>query len=138
MHRVSVKMKLIKGNEAEYKRRHDEIWPELKQLLKEHGIQDYSIFLDAETATLFAVMKVENPALLDELPKNPVMRNWWTYMKDIMLTNSDDSPVAEPLEEVRLHVHHEPVGVERLGRGLWVRRRGCVDVEGAGGGRLGT
>lgn len=51
MHRVSVKMKLIKGNETEYKRRHDEIWPELKSLLKEHGIQDYSIFLDAETAT---------------------------------------------------------------------------------------
>lgn len=100
MHRVSVKMKLIKGNEAEYKKRHDEIWPELKQLLKEHGILDYSIFLDAETATLFAVLKVENPALLDELPKHPVMRNWWTYMKDIMLTNSDDSPVAEPLEEV--------------------------------------
>ena len=100
MHRVSVKMKLIKGNEAEYKRRHDEIWPDLKQLLKEHGIQDYSIFLDAENATLFAVMKVENSALLDELPKHPVMRKWWTYMKDIMLTNSDDCPIAEPLVEV--------------------------------------
>ncbi len=100
MHRVSVKMKLIKGNEAEYKKRHDEIWPELKQLLKEHGIQDYSIFLDAETATLFAIMKVENPALMEELPKHPVMREWWTYMKDIMLTNSDDSPVAVALEEV--------------------------------------
>ncbi len=100
MHRVSVKMKLIKGNETEYKRRHDEIWPELKQLLKEHGLQDYSIFLDAETASLFAVMKVENPALLDELPKHLVMRKWWTYMKDLMLTNSDESPVAEPLIEM--------------------------------------
>lgn len=100
MHRLSVKMKLIKGKEAEYKRRHDEIWPELKLLLKEHGIQDYSIFLDAETATLFAVMKVEKQALLEVLPKHSLMRKWWTYMKDLMLTNNDDSPVAEPLVEV--------------------------------------
>ena len=100
MHQVSVKMKLIKGNEAEYKRRHDEIWPDLKLLLKEHGIQDYSIFLDAETANLFSVLKVENPALLQELSKHPVMRKWWTYMKDLMLTNTDYSPVAMPLVEV--------------------------------------
>jgi L-rhamnose mutarotase len=100
MHRLSVKMKLFKGNETEYKRRHDEIWPELKLILKEHGIHDYSIFLDNETATLFAVMKVENAGLLDELRKHPVMRKWWTYMKDLMLTNNDDSPVAEPLVEV--------------------------------------
>ena len=100
MHRLSVKMKLIKGKEAEYKKRHDEIWPELKLLLKEHGIQDYSIFLDAETANLFSVLKVENPALLQELSKHPVMRKWWTYMKDLMLTNTDYSPVAMPLVEV--------------------------------------
>ncbi len=100
MQRVAVKMKLIRGNEQEYKKRHDEIWPELQALLKAHGIHDYSIFLDEESSTLFSVLKVEDPALLANLPNAPVMRKWWNYMKDIMLTNPDESPVAEPLKEV--------------------------------------
>ena len=42
--------------EAEYRRRHDEIWPELVALLKEAGVSDYSIHLDRETNTLFGVL----------------------------------------------------------------------------------
>jgi len=44
MQRVAFKMKLSKGKETEYEKRHDEIWPELKSLLKVTGIEDYSIF----------------------------------------------------------------------------------------------
>ena len=100
MHRVAFKMKLFKGNEAEYKKRHDAIWPELKQLLKETGVADYSIFLDEETNFLFGVLKIENPLKLDELPQHPVMKKWWAYMQDIMESNSNDSPVSIPLKEV--------------------------------------
>jgi len=93
-------MKLFKGKEAEYKRRHDEVWPELKSLLKINGIEDYSIFLDEETNILFGILKVEDPMKLNELPNHPVMKKWWSYMKDLMETNDDNSPVSVRLEEV--------------------------------------
>ncbi len=60
MKRIAFKMKLFKGCEEEYKKRHDAIWPELEALLKETGIEDYSIFLDEETNSLFGVLKIED------------------------------------------------------------------------------
>jgi L-rhamnose mutarotase len=100
MERVAFKMKLFPGKEAEYLKRHDEIWPELVQLLKETGIIDYSIFLDKETFSLFGVLKIDSSIALDDLPKHPVMKRWWQYMGDIMESNPDNSPVSIPLTEV--------------------------------------
>lgn len=100
MSRLAFKMKLYPGFEEEYKKRHDELWPELKQLLKTNGISEYSIFLDKETNILFGVMNVENRSVLDKLPAEPVMQKWWAYMKKIMESNTDNSPISRPLEEV--------------------------------------
>jgi len=100
MTRVAFKMKLYKGREEEYRKRHDAIWPELKSLLKETGVEDYSIFLDEETNILFGILKVEDKLKLDDLPGHPVMKKWWAYMKDIMESNPDNSPVSVPLKEV--------------------------------------
>ncbi len=100
MQRVAFKMKLFKGQEAEYRRRHDVLWPELKELLDKTGIHDYSIFLDESTNSLFGVLKIADQRNLDELPNHPVMKKWWAYMKDIMETNLDNSPVSVPLQEV--------------------------------------
>jgi L-rhamnose mutarotase len=100
MQRIAFKMKLFKGKEAEYKKRHNAIWPELKSLLKTTGIADYSIFLDEETSILFGVMKLEDTLKLDKLPAHPVMKKWWSYMKDIMETNDDNSPISIRLTEV--------------------------------------
>ncbi|MDF2192902.1 L-rhamnose mutarotase [Paraflavitalea sp. CAU 1676] len=100
MTRVAFKMTLYKGFEEEYLRRHDTLWPDLQQLLKETGISDYSIFLDPETNNLFGVLNAADPAALDNLPAQPVMQKWWAYMKDIMETNDDNSPVSIPLKEV--------------------------------------
>lgn len=100
MPRIAFKMQLHPGQTEEYKRRHDALWPELAELLRETGIRDYSIFLDEGTLALFGVLQVENPALLDELPKYPVMQRWWAYMADIMESNPDCSPVSVPLREV--------------------------------------
>jgi L-rhamnose mutarotase len=93
-------MKLKPGFEAEYKKRHDEIWPELSQKLTEAGVSDYSIFLDAETLTLFAVQKLSDNNTAAQLPNDAVVRKWWSYMADIMETNPDKSPVCIPLKEV--------------------------------------
>ncbi len=100
MHRIAFKMQLFPGFEEEYKKRHDEIWPELQSLLKESGISDYSIFLDTTTNSLFGVMKAEDAAKLADLPSTPVMQKWWKYMADIMETNADNSPVEISMEEV--------------------------------------
>lgn len=100
MNRIAFKMKLFPGKEAEYKKRHDEIWPELQHLLKETGVEDYSIFLDEETNALFGVLKVTDAKNMDALPQNEVMQRWWHYMADIMESNDDNSPVSIPLKEV--------------------------------------
>lgn len=100
MHRVAFKMKLFAGLEAEYQKRHDEIWPELQSLLKETGVRDYSIFLDHTTNSLFGVLTIPDPKALDSLPAHPVMQRWWQYMADIMETNADHSPIQIPLKEV--------------------------------------
>ncbi len=94
------KMKLLPGYEAEYKKRHDKIWPELSKLLSERGVYDYSIFLDEETLTLFAVQKIKEEANLAGLREEPILRKWWDYMSDIMEVNEDNSPVEKPLQEV--------------------------------------
>ncbi len=93
-------MQLHRGFEEEYRRRHDNLWPELQQLLNQTGVRDYSIYLDEETNTLFGVMQVEEPELLEKMAEHPVMKKWWAYMKDIMDTNPDNSPVSIPLKEV--------------------------------------
>jgi L-rhamnose mutarotase len=99
-YRFAFKMQLYRGFEDEYKKRHDALWPDLKQLLKSKDISEYSIFLDETTNILFGIMKTQNPKALNELPSHPVMKKWWDYMKDIMETNSDNSPVSVPLKEV--------------------------------------
>lgn len=100
MARIGFKMKLFPGFEAEYKKRHDEIWPELEQLLKQSGISDYSIFLDEETNSLFGVLNIADPKTMDSLPHQEVMKHWWKYMADVMESNPDNSPVSIPLKEV--------------------------------------
>lgn len=100
MERIALKMKLIKGFEEEYKKRHDLIWPELSALLTETGISDYSIFLDSSNAELFAVLKIENADALKDLPSQPIMRKWWAYMSDIMETKQNNEPLSFPLDEV--------------------------------------
>ncbi len=100
MKRVAFKMKLKPGCEAEYKKRHDEIWPELSRVLREAGVSDYSIFLDQETLILFAVQKLSADNTADRLPHDPVVRKWWAFMADIMETNPDHSPVCVPIPEM--------------------------------------
>jgi L-rhamnose mutarotase len=100
MKRLAFRMKVFPGKEEEYKKRHDAIWPELSALLKDTGIGDYSIFLDEKDGSLFGVLKLEDSFKMEELPHEPIMKKWWNYMKDIMETNEDHSPVSMPLTEV--------------------------------------
>ena len=94
------KMKLKPGFQRQYRKRHDEVWPELAAELTKAGVSDYSIFLDQQTLTLFAVQKLSDDNTTGDLPDKDIMKRWWAHMADIMDTNPDGSPVCTPLKEV--------------------------------------
>jgi L-rhamnose mutarotase len=95
--KIAFKMKLKSGFAAEYKKRHDEIWPEISALLKKNGISDYTIFLDEETNLLFAVQRLRGQGS-QQLGQEEAVQKWWAYMADIMETNPDHSPVSVSLK----------------------------------------
>ena len=98
LEKIAFTMNLKPGFKSEYKKRHDEIWPELVILLRETGIKDYSIFLDEEKNVLFAVLYRLKNHKMSELPKKSIMQKWWHFMGDIMITNKDNSPVVTDLQ----------------------------------------
>ncbi|KHD85894.1 L-rhamnose mutarotase [Heyndrickxia ginsengihumi] len=93
-------MFLYKDHYEEYKRRHDELWPEMAKALKDHGAHNYSIFLDKETGRLFAYLEVEDEAMYEQIAATEICKKWWSYMEPLMETNEDSSPVSIDLEEV--------------------------------------
>lgn len=100
MKRVGFAMQLKPGNAAEYKRRHDEIWPELVSALKQAGVNDYVIYLDDRSNVLYASQKVTEHNCADGLKDLPVVKKWWAMMADLMETNPDNSPVVYDLAEM--------------------------------------
>lgn len=100
MEKIAFAMKLKPGQKQTYKERHDAIWPELKTLLLQVGIRDYSIFFDEQTNILFAVLRRSKNHTMDHLPEEEIMRRWWEYMAPIMKTNADKEPESRPLELV--------------------------------------
>ena len=96
--KYAFRMQLKPGMAAEYKARHDAIWAELVTLLREAGVEDYSIHLDPESHILFGVMWRRKDHGMDDLPKHPVMQKWWAYMADLMETHADHAPIAIPLQ----------------------------------------
>ena len=94
------------GQEAEYERRHQPIWPELEAVLKEHGVHTYSIFLDPADRSLFAYVEMEDEARWNAIAATDVCRRWWKHMREIMPSNDDDSPVSRELPEV-FHIERE-------------------------------
>jgi L-rhamnose mutarotase len=100
MAKIAFKMKLNPGVVAEYKKRHDEIWPELVQLLRGNGVSDYTIFFDEGTNLLFAVQQNAAGASSQDLASTAIVQKWWAYMADLMETNPDHSPVTIELKNV--------------------------------------
>ena len=100
MIRKAFLMTLRPGQQEEYERRHNPIWPELQWVLKQHGVSNYSIFLDRRNDRLFAYVEIESEELWAQIATTETCRRWWAHMKDVMLTNLDDSPTGSVLDEV--------------------------------------
>ena len=93
-------MYLSDGMETEYKRRHDELWPEMKAMIHEFGGKNYSIFLDRDTNILFGYIEIESEEKWAKSADTAICRKWWDYMADIMMVNPDNSPVSIDLADV--------------------------------------
>lgn len=85
---------------AEYEQRHSPIWRELQDTLTAHGAHNYSIFLDRETSSLFGYVEIEDEARWNAIAATPICRKWWAYMRDVMPSNPDNSPISQELREV--------------------------------------
>lgn len=94
------RMKLYKGYEEEYEKRHNNLWPEMKEMIHEYGGSNYSIYLDVETNYLYGYIEVDDLDRWNESAKTEICRKWWDYMSDIMETNTDNSPVCIDLKPV--------------------------------------
>jgi len=104
MLRKAFRMSVNAGQEQEYERRHSPIWKELEDVLVEHGVLSYSIFIDPETRDLFAYAEIESEERWNAIAATPICRRWWKHMREIMPSNADDSPVSQELREV-FHIH---------------------------------
>ena len=100
MKRKAFRMKVYSDKIQEYTKRHNPIWPELQKVLKEHGVQNYSIFLDSETHSLFGYAEIESEEKWRSIAETEICKKWWTHMADLMETNNDDSPISVDLESV--------------------------------------
>src|SRR3954453_4706571 len=100
MMRKAFVMSVNAGQEAEYERRHRPIWKELEEMLKSHGVHNYSIFLHPQTRQLFGYVEIEDEAKWNAIAKTDVCQRWWKHMGDIMPSNPDNSPIATDLKEV--------------------------------------
>jgi L-rhamnose mutarotase len=99
---IAFRMNLFPGRAAENRKRHDEIYPELAQALKDAGVSDYSIWLDAEANHLFGILTRSDTHTMDALPDTEIVKRWWAFMADIMATDADNVPVQIPLKRVFL------------------------------------
>ena len=93
-------MSVHAGKEKEYEDRHNPIWPELKSILKKHGVHNYSIFLNPETHQLFGYVEIEDESRWQSIAQNPECQKWWRHMSDVMPSNPDHSPKAVTLRGV--------------------------------------
>jgi len=100
MIRKAFVMSVFPGKEIEYEQRHSPIWKELEATLKAHGVHNYSIFLLPETLQLFGYVEIEDEARWTEIAQTGICQKWWAYMKEVMPSNPDNSPVASEAREV--------------------------------------
>ncbi len=100
MIRKSFKMKLYPDMAAEYEKRHNELWEEMRDMIHEYGGSNYSIFLDEETNILYGYIELESEELWAKSADTEICRKWWHFMADIMETNPDESPVSVDLKPV--------------------------------------
>ena len=97
MERYAWKATVKDGMLAEYKRRHDEIWPEMNTLLKEAGICNYSIWNVGNDLFGYYECEKGRDYAARVQAESPVVARWNRYMEDVMVMEMDPETGAQPL-----------------------------------------
>ncbi len=100
MIRKAMRMSVNAGQYEEYERRHSPIWKELQDMFAEHGVHNYSIYLDENDGSLFGYVEIEDEARWNAIATTDVCRRWWTHMSEIMPAHPDATPRSTALREV--------------------------------------
>ncbi len=97
MERYAWTARIIEGKKEEYIRRHNEIWKELVDVLKDAGISNYSIWNVGDT--LFGYYECEKGVAYAAKvqAESPVVDRWNEYMKDVMVMEMDPVTGAQPI-----------------------------------------
>lgn len=90
-------LRMRPGAAAEYKKRHDELWPEMRAMLLGVGIVSYEIYLHEESSLLFAHIVRRRDHRMDTITGFPIQQRWQRFMSDI-LEQRDGRPVRDPLQ----------------------------------------
>lgn len=98
--RIAFRMNLYDGFADEYEKRHDEIFPELAQALKDAGVSDYTIWHDPLSNHLFGILTRTDDHTMDALPDTEIVKRWWAHMADVMETDENNVPTQIPLKQV--------------------------------------
>jgi L-rhamnose mutarotase len=89
MERVCFTFDLYEGAEAEYKKRHDEIWPELVTAIKEAGFANYSLFRRGTQIVAYAEVSPDLQTALGKLGTSEYNAKWATWFEDLIVNLTD-------------------------------------------------
>ena len=97
MEKYAWRGKIVPGMQEEYKKRHDNIWPEMKEVLANAGIVNYSIWMHG--VELFGYYECEKGVeyAAKVQAESDVVKKWDEYMKDILIMEKDPVTGAQPL-----------------------------------------
>lgn len=100
MQRFCFTFQLHPGQEAEYKRRHDEIWPELVDALKDAGISNYTLFRRGRQVIGYCECEPDAQTAFATVGATDVNRRWSAWFEDVIESLTDESGRLLEAEEV--------------------------------------
>ncbi|HEX5191774.1 MAG TPA: L-rhamnose mutarotase [Solirubrobacteraceae bacterium] len=100
MQRVCFQFTLRPGTEAEYQRRHDEIWPEMVDALKRAGISNYTLFRRGLTVIAYAECEPDAETAFANIGSTDVDARWSEWFEDVIERRFDDDGKPMTAEEV--------------------------------------
>lgn len=100
MERICFTFELHPGMEAEYKRRHDEIWPELVEAIQEAGIRNYTLFRRDTSVIAYAECHPDAATAFGKVGATDVNARWAAWFEDVILRLTDDAGELMRADEV--------------------------------------
>ena len=94
------RMQLKPGMAEEYRRRHDEIWPELVEAIKDAGISNYTLFRRGLQVIAYAECEPDVAAAFGKVGATEVNARWAAWFEDVIVALTDESGNLFRAEEV--------------------------------------